>query len=87
MGKINKRPAPAPKRYFRSGIHGGLNVPKDYETPENMLIVDEPDENYQTKNVWLKVYMDCIFNNKQRHEARMIADEALEDYLEKFNVT
>ncbi len=67
--------------YFRSGITGGLNVAK-MDTPESKFFDMTLDRHL--RKVWLEVYVEVI-KTKPRNEARMIADEALEDYLEKFS--
>lgn len=65
-------------KFFRSGIHGGLNISKGLLTPEE----DSLDES--VKDTWLKTYIE-IRKTQPRNEARIVADEAVEDYLEKFD--
>lgn len=78
-------PKPEPKqrpKMFRSGITGALFVPKQLQTPERFFDVNLDNH---IKAVWIEVYIEVI-KTKTRNEARMIADEAIEDYLEKFDV-
>lgn len=58
-----------------------MNV-KHFKTPEDGYLNNSVD--FHLSKIWLQVYVEMI-KNKPRVEARMIADEALEDYMETFN--
>lgn len=54
----------------------------DLQTPEDIFF--DVDSDRHLRKVWLEAYLETI-KIKSRSEAKMIADEALEDYLCKFN--
>lgn len=53
----------------------------DFQTPENKI----QDGNTVTiRNVWTNMYIACIVKGSSRTIARMKADEAVEDFMERF---
>lgn len=80
-GSIPNKPtkppaAPPPKK------HIVMQCNSMFQTPEDKFFDASTDTHLRC--VWLQVYIEVV-KTKTRNEARMIADEALEDYLSKFS--